>query len=201
MVEPIHHIDIHALTLDELSGVVNLYPWYAAARLELCRRMFAMGENAWSEEEFAAQALYVGDRGKFSDLLRSQRQVNCADKDAEALLAAYMEPSVTDRQEEPLHSVRVVGGDYFSQAQYDKVREGGDNVFSRLASRPHSEAPVVNTETEAIANRFATETLAQIFVEQGCYEEAKRIYSRLVLDIPEKSAYFASLIEKLDHLD
>ena len=55
MVEPFHHIDIHSLTLDELSGVVNLYPWYAAARLELCRRMFSMGENAWTEEEFAAQ--------------------------------------------------------------------------------------------------------------------------------------------------
>ena len=32
-------IDIHSLTLDELTGVVNLYPWYAAARVELCRRM------------------------------------------------------------------------------------------------------------------------------------------------------------------
>ena len=198
MVEPSRHIDIHALTLDELSGVVNLYPWYAAARLELCRRMFAMGENAWSEEEFAAQALYVGDRSKFSDLVRGMRRVNCADKDVETLLAAYMEP---EEAEGPVHSVRVVGGDYFSQAQYDKVREGGDSVFSRLAARPRAEAPAVNTESEAIANRFATETLAQIFVEQGCYEEAKRIYSRLVLDIPEKSAYFASLIEKLDHLD
>ena len=198
MVEPFHHIDIHSLTLDELSGVVNLYPWYAAARLELCRRMFAMGESAWTEEEFAAQALYVGDRSKFSQLVRDRRQVSCADKDVSALMAAYMEPSVT---EQPMHSVRVVGGDYFSQAQYDKVREGGDNVFSRFAAKPRTEAPAVNTETEAIANRFATETLAQIFVEQGCYEEAKRIYSRLVLDIPEKSAYFASLIEKLDHLD
>ena len=56
-------------------------------------------------------------------------------------------------------------------------------------------------DNTAIAERFATETLAQIFVEQGRYEEAKRIYSRLILEIPEKSAYFASLIEKLDQLD
>ena len=197
----VSHIDIHALTLDELTGVVNLYPWYSAARLELCRRMFAMGENAWSEEEFAAQALYVADRGKFSDLVRGRRRVDCSDKDAENLLASYMEPSVPQPEAAPVHSVRVVGGDYFSQAQYDKVREGSDHVFSRFAAKPRTETPAVNTETEAIANRFATETLAQIFVEQGCYEEAKRIYSRLVLDIPEKSAYFASLIEKLDHLD
>ena len=37
MVTPSTHIDIHALTLDELTGVVNLYPWYAAARLETRR--------------------------------------------------------------------------------------------------------------------------------------------------------------------
>ena len=196
----VNHIDIHALNLDELTGVVNLYPWYAAARLELCRRMFAMGENAWSEEEFAAQALYVADRGKFSDLVRGIRRVDCSDKDAETLLAAYMEPTVT-ATEAPVHSVRVVGGDYFSQAQYDKVREGSDHVFSRLAGRQQPEVSVQEEDTTEIAERFATETLAQIFVEQGRYEEAKRIYSRLILDIPEKSAYFASLIDKLSHLD
>ena len=193
----VNHIDIHALNLDELTGVVNLYPWYAAARLELCRRMFAMGENAWSEEEFAAQALYVADRGKFSDLVRGIRRVDCSDKDAETLLAAYMEPTVT-ATEAPVHSVRVVGGDYFSQAQYDKVREGSDHVFSRLAGRQQPEVSVQEEDTTEIAERFATETLAQIFVEQGRYEEAKRIYSRLILDIPEKSAYFASLIDELD---
>ena len=201
MVTPSTHIDIHALTLDELTGVVNLYPWYAAARLELCRRMFAMGENAWSEEEFAAQALYVADRGKFSDLVRGRRRVDCSDKDAENLLASYMEPSVPQPEAAPVHSVRVVGGDYFSQAQYDKVREGSDHVFSRLAGKAPAEVTVREEETIQIAERFATETLAQIFVEQGRYEEAKRIYSRLILDIPEKSAYFASLIDKLVQLD
>ena len=59
------HIDLHSLTLDELTGVVNLYPWYAAARMELCKRMFALGPDAWTEEEFAAQALYIADRGRF----------------------------------------------------------------------------------------------------------------------------------------
>ena len=199
MVEPSSHMDLHALNLDELTGVVNLYPWYAAARLDLCRRMFAMGENAWSPEEFAAQALYVADRSKFSLLIRSQRQVDCSDKDAGELLASYMDSSA--RPDTQAHQVRVVGGDYFSQAQYDKVKDGGDNIFSRMAVQMHSEALVQADDNTEIADRFATETLARIFVEQGRFEEAKRIYSRLILEIPEKSAYFASLIEKLDQLD
>ena len=49
-----------------------------------------------------------------------------------------------------------------------------------------------------IADRYATETLAEIFAEQGCVEEARRIYSRLILENPEKSAYFAALIDKLN---
>ena len=57
------HIDLHTLTLDELTGVVNLYPWYGGARLELCRRMSRMGD-AWDEEQFASAALYLPLRGK-----------------------------------------------------------------------------------------------------------------------------------------
>ena len=45
-----------------------------------------------------------------------------------------------------------------------------------------------------------TETLAQIYAEQGYYEQAKNIYSKLILAYPEKSAYFASLIQKIEEL-
>ena len=189
-----NHISLQALTLDELTGVVNLYPWYAAARMELCKRMFALGPDAWTEEEFAAQALYVADRGRFSTLVRSGVKGNFADAEAQKVLASLLEaPAEAEK-----HSVRVVGGDYFSQAQYDKVKEG--NVFSRSALQKQSGEAVETGEAGPIADRFTTETLAAIFLEQGQYEEARRIYSRLVLDIPDKSAYFASLIEKIDKI-
>ena len=189
-------IDIHAITLDELVGVVNLYPWYGAARVEMCRRMSAMGD--WGEDQFSAEALYVADRSKLSSLLRgTQAKADYADKDVQALLAAYLEPAQSAAESGTEHQVHVVGGDYFSQAQYDHVREGGDNIFTRFAARAGSGPDGSSDESTDIADRFATETLARIFVEQGRNEEAKRIYSRLVLDIPEKSAYFATLIDEL----
>ena len=196
MVEPSCHIDLPSLTLDELTGVVNLYPWFSAARMELCRRMFAMGENAWSPEEFGAQALYMADRSKFSDLVRGRRQIDCSDRDVEELLASFLEPAAPAAEAEETHRVRVVGGDYFSQAQYDNVKEGGDNIFSRFAFKSSSTAGE-ESDTSDIAEHFATETLARIFAEQGRIEEARRIYSRLILEFPEKSAYFASLIDSL----
>ncbi|MBR1522131.1 MAG: hypothetical protein IJ627_00475 [Bacteroidales bacterium] len=176
-------IDIHSLTLDELSGVVNLYPWYGAARIELCRRM----GQAWSAEEFAAHALYVADRGKIASLAKVYESADYHDTTT---------PDTTDEPEAP--AVHVVGGDYFSQTQYDSARRSGDGIFSRLAVGDSPAPGADNGQTTDIADLFTTETLASIFVEQGRTEEARRIYSRLILDIPEKSAYFASLIDKLN---
>ena len=191
------YINIHTLTLDELAGVVNLYPWYGAARVELCRRMALMGED-WGEDQYAAEALFVPDRSKVAILLRQGRQTDCSDKDLSALLASYLEPSAPEEEVQE-HQVRAVGGDYFSQAQYDNVRQSGDNIFSRFATKTRQETPGEDEAGAQMADRFATETLARIFQEQGRTEEARRIYSRLILEIPEKSAYFATLIENLDN--
>ena len=190
------YIDLKSLTLEELTGVVNLYPWFSAAHKELCVRMARQG--AWSEQQYAREALYIGDRGKVAALLRSSRKEDCSDEDVHELLRSLLVPSQAEVPvEEPKEGVRVVGGDYFSQSQYAGVRQDGDNIFSRFAAKGKSDDGSDNANSD-IADRFATETLAEIFAEQGCVEEARRIYSRLILDNPEKSAYFASLIDKLN---
>jgi hypothetical protein len=78
-------------------------------------------------------------------------------------------------------------------------QEQGRFLLNNLTDEVTDE-PVENPakeETEANEEEYFTETLARIFAEQGRPEEAKRIYSRLILDIPEKSAYFATLIDSL----
>ena len=44
---------------------------------------------------------------------------------------------------------------------------------------------------------FYTETLARIYAEQGYYEEAIKVYAKLILLYPEKSAYFATLVNEV----
>ena len=193
MVNP---IDIHNLTLEELSGVISLYPWYGGARMELCRRMSGVG--ALSESQIAETGLHLGNRGVLSGLLRAGRTVDCSDKDVHQLMQAFMPE---DPALQPARKVYVVGGDYFSQDQYADVRSDGDGIFSKFAAKAREEGYAEEVQPEPGMDGFCTETLAGIYLEQGYPQEAIDIYSRLSLRYPEKSVYFAALIEKIDKKD
>ncbi|MBR4827180.1 MAG: hypothetical protein IKZ91_04795 [Bacteroidales bacterium] len=192
-------IDIHRLNLEELMGVISIYPWYAGARCELCARMAKAG--TLSDQQLQQAAPYVSSRRILSDLVRQSRAADYSDSEVSNLLKGMMapEPAPAEQPEEtPQEFARrifVVGGDYFSSSQYKAVRHEDDNIFSGFASSEREDLPAEMPEESF---DLCTETLAQIYAEQGYYEEAKQIYSKLSLRYPEKSVYFAALIEKLD---
>ena len=196
------YIDLKRLNLDELVGVVNLYPWFGGARVELCERMSRMGGDVWGVEQYADAAMYVGARERLAAMMRSSRNHDWSDADVEDILRSYISENETQRASEAApekRKVHVVGGDYFSQADYDKVRSSDDNVFSRYASKAKEEKSYDDVAVEEFD--LYTETLAQIYAEQGYYDQAKSIYSKLILAYPEKSAYFAALIQKIEGLN
>lgn len=193
-------INLKSLTMDELAGVVNLYPWYGAARKELCQRMAGMGGESWGVSQFSDQAMYVGDRGMIAEIMRQGKSDDYADKDLESLLGTYIDEKKREessKTESEGRKVHVVGGDFFTQTDYEKVRRAEDNVFvpQPIKKKAGQESPEGGPGLD-----FCTETLAQIYAEQGYFEQARKIYAKLILAFPEKSAYFASLIKELDKL-
>lgn len=193
-------INLKSLTMDELAGVVNLYPWYGAARKELCQRMAGMGGESWGVSQFSDQAMYVGDRGMIAEIMRQGKSDDYADKDLESLLGTYIDEKKREensKAENEGRNVHVVGGDFFTQTDYEKVRSAEDNVFvpQPIKKKAGQESPEGGPGLD-----FCTETLAQIYAEQGYFEQARKIYAKLILAFPEKSAYFASLIKELDKL-
>ena len=186
--------------MDELVGVVNLYPWFGGARKEMCRRMNAMGGDSWGESQYADAAMYIASPSIISDMLRSSREKDWTDADVEGLLKSYLSDGKDSKETSYSRKVHVVGGDYFSIEEYEQVRRSADNVFSRYAAKAREDAPVYNG-ISAVEFDLYTETLAQIYAEQGYYEQAKHIYSKLILAYPEKNAYFAALIQKIDEIN
>ncbi len=193
-------IDLRKLNLDELNGVVNLYPWFGGARKELCRRMSELGEGAWSDERYADAALYIGSRRIVAAMAHKGHASDYSDKEVAELLKTYIDAE-GGRQGDGSQERRiiVVGGDYFSAQQYAEVRREEDASLGDLA-RPSDEITAEDVSVEIEEDKFTafcTETLAQIYADQGYPEQAAQIYSQLSLRFPEKSVYFAALIEKL----
>jgi tetratricopeptide (TPR) repeat protein len=144
--------------------------------------------------------MYVGSRGKLSDMMRSSKAEDWADADVEELIKSYISVAAQEEAKAEKRKTYAGVGDYFSQEDYDNVRKADDNVFSRYAAKARQEKSE-NSPSGGDDLGFYTETLAQIYAEQGYFEQAKRIYSKLILAYPEKSAYFAALIQKLNEFN
>ena len=172
-------VDFKSISLEELSALVNRYPWFAAARKELCVRT----------GQYADAALYVFDRGILAEEARKGAP---SGKEASEYLR--------ERSQAPMEQkVVVVGGDYFTQEAYDSVRAAQADP----SAAPQDDRREVKDDRskKELEDVFITEPLAEIYATQGYLEQAKEIYSKLILRYPEKSAYFATLIEKLNNIN
>ena len=172
-------VNLDKMPLDELSALVTRYPWFGAARKALCCRT----------GQFADAALYVFDRGILAKAA------------AEAGVSAQ---NVTEyvRKAPMEQKVVVIGGDYFSQDAYDSVRAAQEAPAAPVAKKKDPSAtPQDDRKVMPLDDVYITETLAEIYAQQGYLEQAKNIYSKLILRYPEKSAYFATLIEKLNNIN
>ncbi|MBP5334391.1 MAG: hypothetical protein J6Y61_01220 [Bacteroidales bacterium] len=178
-------VNLDNMPLDDLSALVTRYPWFGAARKALCCRT----------GQFADAALYVFDRGILAKAA------------AEAGVSAQ---SVTEyvRKAPMEQKVVVVGGDYFTQDAYESVRSGQEAPAvvkkkdpSAAPQDDRKAAPQDDRKVMSLDDVYITETLAEIYAQQGYLEQAKSIYSKLILRYPEKSAYFATLIEKLNNIN
>ena len=197
-------LTLSALAMDELAGVLNRYPWYGGAHMELCRRMVRSGGGSWGVAQYAGEALHIGSRRAVAALVRRSRAEDWSDLDVEKILKSYISAPATAPQPSPVYERKVsrgpVPGDYFSQEAYAEVSREEDNALAKAVSAVKSEPEVRERPAALAGDVFCTETLAGIYASQGYFKEAKRIYSKLLLAFPEKNAYFASLIEKMDQL-
>lgn len=177
------NINLKELTTEELEGVVNIYPWFALARMEQCRRMAENG--SLSDEQCADLALYLASRSELRQFMRKRESADCSDAAVSELVKAYTASG---------RSARAVGGDYFSQAEYDNVRRDSDDTFSFVARQ----SPAERGSDVAEDLGMYTETLAQIYADQGYYDQARAIYSKLMNFYPDRKEHFEALMSAIN---
>ncbi len=178
---------IENLSIEALESVVQQFPWYSYARELLLYRMVA-NEPECLESQYREHLIYFPKRAV---VLANARKIAKEPK----------EESKTEVQKQSPKYV-VVGGDYFTPDDFKEL-QGEDKVDDfkiGLPSYSDSEDDISLTTKKDIdyeAVEFFTETLAKIYTDQGYYDKAIEVYAKLILLYPEKSSYFATLINEI----
>jgi len=216
-------MNVTALTLAELEQMLEEYPWFTLARKEYVRRQGAMGEDALRRA--AAEAgIFLLSRSEFldelhgrvrkkSDATKAQTEVKTVQPESASTTQAPHFEQKNEEGAEKKPRYYVVNGDYFDKEDYKELEETGQafdtsalafnpiaSALGTIESAAEQKAQASAEAEKAQEDGLCTETLARIYMEQEVYQRAIDIYEKLILLYPQKSAYFASLIEKAKNI-
>ena len=180
--------NIRQLSPEDLSEMLERWPWFTPARVMLTKKSVGLG--ALDDSMATSASIHIGDSTVLRSIFKDEPEKGCIDPE--------MKESLKQRVSGTVSKPRIImaGGDYFSAEDYESVRRSGDRLLigKELPEGKETAEFTVNDGDDSV---FCTETLARIYAEQEYYSQAIQIYSKLILAYPEKSAYFANLIDQL----
>ena len=180
--------------LSSLEQQISIYPWYQGARVELILKLAEISRES-AREKLRESFSFI----PFPEWIATKIEgVESAKKRSE-------NDKVIQSQIQQAKKIFVVGGDYFSREELESVNNDNE---ARAESPAIPVEAARSLERERAVKRegansgvdpliFYTETLAQIYTQQECWREALDVYSKLILLYPEKSVYFASLVNDI----
>lgn len=131
---------------------------------------------------------------------KSQDKDYMLEVETDPVLQAENQESVVEIQPAKPKIV-VVGADYFSKEDFDRLEEQERAREIRLGAPAEPQGDwTCDTESGEMDfdnMDFVTETLAKIYADQGYYDKAIEVYAKLILLYPEKSTYFATLVNEI----
>jgi len=181
-------VDIHQASPAELEQLLEEYPWFNVARKEYILRQLDNPTEENVRNALRHCGIFLLSRSEFIKLTAGKPISRTAHAE---------KPGMAKQQ------YFVVGGDYFGKEDFEALEQEGLAVQtpSFCQMNPRDDFP----EAKPVRRRntpddICTETLAGIYFQQEIYPKAIEIYEKLILLYPEKSAYFASLIEKVKNI-
>lgn len=206
-VEEIKYSDVQSLDLMTLEEALKQSPWFSYLREIMLERLYRKDKEAFFQT-LSQSAVFLSSRKTLYDRINSPEEEEIAEeKQAVAEEISRIQP-------EPVQRPRVIvaGGDFFSKEDLKTIDPEDDmelklknSPFYRPAPEPEKPKPrekkssllkddgSVNFDDLA----FCTETLGHIYAQQGFYDKAIEVFSKLILLYPQKSAYFAALVNEM----
>ena len=177
-------------SVGELTEIVSRFHYCQSVHILLTLNLFKE-ENVLYNASLKTTAIYAGDRRVLKQKIDRLEQ-NAIRKPLPIAIELQIQPEPQPQsQPEPQPQSRPKKTkqellDEFIKNQ-PSISRGKETFFSAIEA---SRKSIVDEEN------IVSETLAKIYLDQHYFEKAIKIYEKLSLKYPEKSIYFAALIEK-----
>ena len=215
--------DIPSLDVMEMEALLKQCPWFSYLRQTMMEKLYQIDKEAFLDK-LSASAVFLSSRKTLYDRIHSPIQDDILEDMPEDFT---LEEEVQTEAAEPtidletVHKPRVVvvGGDFFTKEDLRTISPEEDMELKLRTSpyyRPANEEVEKKQEESAAIPAakkssmmtedgkvnfddlaFCTETLGHIYAQQGFYDKAIEVFSKLILLYPQKSAYFAALVNDL----
>lgn len=189
---------IKDFTPEQLEAVVEEYPWFSYARELMLVKLADISDEVF-ESQLKSSAIFLHSRQHLYIVIEEKKRKKDIADNREVAKIPIDSPVKGGEKEaghEPAVRYVVAGGDYFSRADFEELEKDEKTVGEKQGGNEmnaESEVSIVDFDNP----EFCTETLGEIYAQQGYYEQAIEIFSRLSLLYPQKSAYFATLIREM----
>ncbi|MFA5443504.1 MAG: hypothetical protein WC262_00825 [Bacteroidales bacterium] len=210
-----------------LQDMVRRYPWFSLGHLLLFKSLCGLGgEACLSESEKTAAYVYSRSKLYFilqeslknndivaeedffvlDETLEIEKEEIPSDSDPAPNLKSKKPEFVLERSVERTF---YPGADYFGKTDLATLeldvtvpvdRFISENPrFTEVLKRSGENIDTLQQDTSPVLDddECVTETLARIYAEQGYHKLAIACYGKLILLYPEKSTYFASLVQEI----
>ncbi len=195
--------DLESLDVMALEEIVKENPWFSYARHLLLIKLKEISDEVY-QTHLRNSAVFLSSR------LALYKRINLIHKEIKSEEAETEEKIV--KIASPKTKYVVVGGDFFQKEDFEELTDE-ENVELQLKESPfYRPEQKRDNRGKLVENNFYdsegkvkyddlvfyTETLGHIYAQQGYYDQAIEVFSKLILLYPQKSAYFATLIKETE---